>query len=67
MDLCEQATQRRVVRLSRRWWEQEGIDLEAAKERAAESTAKDSESEAELEEGSEEGGGDKRIKWGKRI
>ena len=54
--------------VSWRWWEQEGIDLETAKERAAESTTTDLESEAELEAESEEGwGGGKRIKRGKRI
>ena len=47
MDLCEQATQRRGARVSWRWCEQEGIDLEAAKERVTESTATDSESEVE--------------------
>ena len=29
MDLCERATQRVGVRASRRWWNQEGIDLKA--------------------------------------
>ena len=51
LELCERATQRMGVRVSRRWWEQEGIDLETAKERVAESTMTDSESEAESEEG----------------
>ena len=51
LDLCERATQRLGARVSRRWWEQEGIDLETAKERAAESTTTNSESEAESEEG----------------
>ena len=35
--------------MSRRWWEQKGIDLEKAKERAAEALATDSESESEVE------------------
>ena len=51
MDLYERATQRRGARVSRRWWEKERIELEAAKERAADSTATNSESEAESEEG----------------
>ena len=43
LELCEQTTQRRGARLSRRWWDQKVIDWETAKERAAE---KDSESES---------------------
>ena len=35
--------------MSWRWWYQEGIDLKAAKERAAEALATDSESESEVE------------------
>ena len=35
--------------MSWRWWYQEGIDLKAAKERAAEAIAKDSKSESDLE------------------
>ena len=58
LDLCEQSTQRLGVRVSRRWWEQEGIDLEMEKERAAESTTTDLESEAESEAESEEGWGE---------
>ena len=50
MDLCGQSTQRMGARVSQRWWDQEGIDLETEKERAAESTTKDSESEAESED-----------------
>ena len=48
--------------MSRRWWEQEGIDLKAAKEKVTEAIATDSdsesdlESEAEVEAESEEGG-----------
>ena len=53
LDLCERATQRMRARMSWRWWEQAGIDLETAKERAAESTTTYSESEAELEAESE--------------
>ena len=57
MNLCERATQRMGARVYRRWWEQEGIDLEAAKERAAESKATDLESDSESEAKSEEGWG----------
>ena len=63
LDLCEPTTQRRGARVSRRWWEQEGINLVAEKERVAESIATDSDSEsdsepaAESEAESEEGWG----------
>ena len=30
LDLCERATQRLGTRVSQRWWDQEGIDLEKA-------------------------------------
>ena len=53
LDLCERATQRMGARLSQQLWEQEGIDLEAVKERAAEAIATDSESDAESEAESE--------------
>ena len=36
MDLCEQATRRRGERVSRRWWDQAGIDLEEVKKKEAE-------------------------------
>ena len=49
LDLCERATQRVGARVSRRWWYQEGIDMKAAKERAAEAIATDLESESDLE------------------
>ena len=49
LGLCERATQRVGERVSRRWWDQEGIDLKAAKERAAEAIAMDLESESDLE------------------
>ena len=49
LDLCERSTQREGVRVSWRWWDQEGIVLKAAKERAAEALATDSESESEEE------------------
>ena len=48
LDLCERATQRAGARVSRRWWDQEGIDLKSTKERAAEALATDSESELEV-------------------
>ena len=48
MDLCERSTQRVGVRVSRRWWDQEGIDLKEYKEWAAEALATDSESESEV-------------------
>ena len=52
LDLCEQATQRLVARVSRRWWEKYGIDLEGAKKRVTETTTisePDSEEEAGVE------------------
>ena len=49
LNLCDRATQREGARVSRRWWDQKGIDLKTAKERAAESLATDSESELEVE------------------
>ena len=45
LDLCERSTRRPEARLSQRWWEQAGIDLEGAKKRAAEA-ATDSDSES---------------------
>ena len=36
MELCEHSTWRPGARVSWRWWEQAGIDLEGAKNRAAE-------------------------------
>ena len=36
LDLCEKYARRQGVRVSRWWWEQAGIDLEGAKNRAAE-------------------------------
>ena len=36
MNLCERSTWRPGVRVSRRWWEQVGIDFDGAKKRAAE-------------------------------
>ena len=36
MELCERATCQPGVRVSWRWWEQAGIELEGSKKRAAE-------------------------------
>ena len=38
MDLCKRDTWRPGARVSRKWWEQDGIDLEGEKKRAAETT-----------------------------
>ena len=35
MDLCERSTRRPGARVSRRWWEQDGLYMEGAKKRAA--------------------------------
>ena len=35
LDLCEQNTQRAGERVYPRWWEQKGINMKTAKERAA--------------------------------
>ena len=53
LDLCERAMQRVGVRVSRRWWDQEEIDMKVARERAAEALATDSELESEVEYKSE--------------
>ena len=42
LDLCERSVWRLGARVSWRWWEQEGLDLEGVKERAA--------AESEIEE-----------------
>ena len=55
LDLCEKATWRPGAMVSRRWWEQAGIDLEGAKKRAAESTTR-SETESEEESDGESNG-----------
>ena len=52
MDLCEGTTQRGGERVSRRWWDQKGINWETAKERSAETyseSASEMESDAEVE------------------
>ena len=48
LDLCEQATRRPGVRVSRRWWEQTGIDLKGAREKAA-AAAAETETETEAD------------------
>ena len=47
LDLCEGTNQVGGARLSRRWWDQKGIDWEKAKARLTET---DSESETDTEE-----------------
>ena len=47
LDLCEGNKQIGGARVSRRWWDQNGIDWDTAKERVAET---DSESETDTEE-----------------
>ena len=50
LDLCKQATRRPGAQVSRRWWEQAGIDLEGARKQAAVSaTRSEMESEEELD------------------
>ena len=49
MDLCKQATRRPGARVSRRWWEQTGIDLKGAREKA-ELAATETETESESED-----------------
>ena len=59
MDLSERATCQPVVRVSRRWWEQDSIDLERAKKQAAETTTvseSESEEEADVVSNKELGG-----------
>ena len=49
MYLCERATLWPGVRVSRRWWDQAGIDLEGEKKRSAEvATVSESELDSEL-------------------
>ena len=50
LDLCERATRRPGARVSRRWWEQDGIDLEGANKWSAKTTTR---LEPDLEEGAD--------------
>ena len=55
LDLCERSTWRHRARVSWRWWEQAGIDLEGANKRAAEAaTVLESELESDADPGGEE-------------
>ena len=56
LDLCEQATRRPGARVSWRWWEQTGIDLERAQKQADVSAA-EAETESEEESDRAVGGG----------
>ena len=65
LELCERSTRKLGARVSRWWWEQTGIDLEGAKNRAAEATT-DSESESDSDSGGEESSGasgSSGVKW----
>ena len=54
LDLCERSTRRHGARVSRRWWERTGINLEGAKKTASDAeTVSESESEFESESESE--------------
>ena len=57
LELCEQATKWIGARVSRRWWEQAGIDLEGARKQAVVSVAR-SETESEEESAGAAGGGE---------
>ena len=52
LNLCEQSARRPRARVSWRWWEQAGLDLEGAKKRAAAAVA---DSDREESMGEEEG------------
>ena len=59
LELCERDTRRAGARLSWQWLEQDGIDLEGAKKRVAETTTiskSDWEQEADVESNEESGG-----------
>ena len=59
LDLCEKASWRPGERVLQRWREQDGIDLEGAKKRAADITMRpepDLEEEADLESNRDSGG-----------
>ena len=51
LDLCEQATRQPGARVSWWWWEQTGIDLKGAREKAAAAAAeKETEADSESED-----------------
>ena len=52
LDLCERSAQRPGARVSRRWWEQAGLELEGSKKRAA---AAEADSDGDELMGEEEG------------
>ena len=59
LDLCKQVTQRTGARVPQQWWEQTGIDLKGAREKAAAAAAEaemESESEDEPDGAAREGG-----------
>ena len=59
MDLCDRATHRPGVRVSWRWWEHTGIDLEGAKKRVVDTTTileSESEEESYMEANEDSGG-----------
>ena len=55
LDLCERSTWQLGARVSLRWWEQDGIDLEGAKKRATEAVTV-SELELDSESNTDPGG-----------
>ena len=60
LDLCKQATRRPGARVSQRWWEQAGIDLEGARKQATVSATRsemESEEESDREPTGDAGGG----------
>ena len=59
LDLCEQATRWPGAKVSRRWWEQTGIDLERENKRATKTTTRldmDSEEDSDKESNGDFGG-----------
>ena len=51
LDLCERSAQRPGARVSRRWWEKDGLYLEGAKKREVEAAESDGEETIDEEEG----------------
>ena len=51
LDLCERSDRRPMARVSQRWWEQEGLDLEGAKKRTEAAAESDREETIGKEEG----------------